>query len=40
MVKLKLVGNFLKAVDPLFYELVLPWQFSIFQEKCLYSETG
>ena len=33
MVKLKSVCNFLKAMDPLFYELVLPLQFSIFQES-------
>ena len=33
MVKLKSVGNFLKAMDPLFYELVLPLRFSIFTGK-------
>ena len=40
MVKLKSLGNFLKAMDPLFHELVLPLQFLIFQEKCLYLATG
>ena len=36
MVRLKSVGNFLKAMDQLFYELA--FTFAIFQEKCLYSD--
>ena len=38
MVRLKSVGNFLKAMDPLSYELVLPWRFSIFQRLFVFRD--